>query len=301
MNGEQNFLLLKTPEVMLSVMRKLPHDRISNGFQFFGFLEQNIIDKWKEQLAYPDGFSDLGFGNWIYQRDNVYKTQICTHRSFKDFTVLEMKGLFDAITDSEVLGATSDILANKNHAETCTYPSEVCSNNEQASGQICDKNTCRLSDCLYQINEYHLQSLPRIWTPHLENITTCIFMYVCKNESTSCFLIPDELEIRLAYVKVIYDYIFIHLAKYVYHQAVILSNEDIITTKPQHDLAVGYYLNSTQDDTENQKYFIPGILEHAESTAEDEWSANRKRIVLYNCYDTIEAKTNFMWKSKLTQ
>ncbi len=291
-------MILKTPEVMLSVMRKLPHADRTNGFHFFGLLKQNVIDKWKRQLSYPEGFSDLGFGNWIYRRDTVYKTQICTHRSFRDFTVVEMKGLFDAITDPRVLGAISDILIKENHATTCTYPSEVCSNIGQASGQSCDKNTCRLSDCLFQSNEYFLQPLRRIWTPHFENITTCIFRHTCRNESTSCLLKQGESEIHLAYSKAIHDYIFVHLAEYVYHKSVILLNEDIITTKPQQDLALGYYLNSTQDDTKTKKYFTPGILEHAESPADDQWSANKKRVILYNCYDKIEAKSNFMWKSK---
>ena len=270
--------------------------------RLFGLLQDNNLDQWSKNLTYPEGFSNLGFGNWIYEGDITYKRKIRDHRSSRDFSLVEIKGLMDALSNAYLFGATYKILSNASFPDKCVMPSA----NNFPSGHSIDANqgfsganteTCRLTSCLYRFKK-HLsgnQNLT-VFTPNFTDSVNCIAKYLCTNASESCLFFPEESNVRLAYAQAVHDYIFDHLVHYVFHLTVILNKDDIVVSKNQRSLALGYFLNETSNFTSYESNFVPGILEHADSIKSRLWYILRKKITLYNCYDTVEAETNFMWK-----
>ena len=300
-HGETNFALAQTPKVISSTMisiSSLYGGDTSDTVRLFGLLKENILDQQRDQLHYPEGFNNLGFGNWIYEGDIFYKEQIRSHRSSRDFNVVEMNGLMDALSNENLLGATKKILSNASFPEKCIMPSadftkgfSLGSNQEHTFSDNIE--TCRLTSCLYQFKNLTANQL---WTPDLTETINCIAMYLCTNVNQSCLLFPQENDSRLAYAHAVHDYIFHQLVHYVFHVTVILVQDDLIVRKNQRSLALGYYLNETSTFHLHDSNFVPGILEHADSIKNDTWYLRRKKILLYDCYDTVEAETNFMWK-----
>ena len=301
-HGETNFALAQIPKVISSIMinvSSLYEGETSDNVRLFGLLKENILDQQRDQLYYPEGFSNLGFGNWIYEGDISYKEQIRSHRSSKDFSEVEINGLLDALSDADLLGATKTILSNASFPEKCTMPSadnfySLGSNQEHTFRD--NTETCRLTSCLYQFNKYITGD--QLLTPDVTNTINCIAMYLCTNINQSCLLFPQRSDIRLAYAHAVHDYIFYHLVHYVFHITVILIKDDLIVRKTQRSLALGYNLNETSTFHLHDSNFVPGILEHADSIKNDTWYLRKKKILLYDCYDTVEAETNFMWKGK---
>ena len=281
-----------------SLYRGEPMETLS----LFGLLQKNILDHWHSQLRYPENYSNFGFGNWIYQGDTIYKKLISDYRSFRDFSVVEIKGLMDALSDAELLGATYNILSDVSFPDRCIIPSEenIFFNGDYVPSSqrhlpLEDKNeeTCRLTSCLYQLKNYTSGvSNDQTWTPKLTSSIDCIAMYLCTNVNTSCLPFPKDNNVSLAYAIAIRDYLFHHLAHYVFHSTVISNENDLVVSSRQRNLALGYYVDNTSI------HFVPGILEHAYSIKDPTWNIVRKKIHLYNCYHAVEAETNFMWKGK---
>ena len=229
-HGESNFALAQTPKVISSTIitiNSLSGGETSHTVRLFGLLKENILDLHSDQLHYPEGFNNLGFGNWIYEGDISYKEQIRTHRSSRDFSVVEMKGLMNALSDEDLLGATKKILSNISFPEMCTMPSadnfiKGYSSGSNQEHMFSDHlETCSLTSCLYRFKKY-LYTAGQLWTPDLTETINCIAMYLCTNDTQSCLLFPQENAIRFAYAHAVHDYIFHHLVHYVFHVTVIL-------------------------------------------------------------------------------
>ena len=307
LHGETNFALVQTPEVIsstIATISSLYGGDSKTSMSLFGLLQENSLDQRVEKLKYPEGYSNLGFGNWIYEGDITYKTEIRDHRSSRDFGLIEIKGLMDALGNAELLGATYEILSNASFPDKCFMPStdngdSIVPSQGQFEFSDIKAETCRLTSCLYRFKKHISRNQSRtVFTPDLAESINCIEAYLCTNISGSCLTFPQENNLRLAYAHAVHDYIFYHLVHFVLHSTVILNKDDIVVSKSQRSLALGYYLNETSNFHSYESNFVPGILEHADSIKDPSWYILRKRISLYNCYDTVEAETNFMWNGK---
>lgn len=303
-NGETNFGLSQVPDSVASILSTV--DSLHNGgrinsTRFFGFVKRNVLDQWAIELAFPEGYSNLGFGNWLNEEDTYYKREIIEHRNSRDFDVTEIRGLMTALSNDELLGVTYPILSNVSFPHKCLMPTaDMALSISSAEGLNNEmKETCRLTSCLYQLENY-ISGLPNVQvsSPALTSVLQCIATYLCTDTRTTCLPFPAGNTLRLAYAHAVHDYIFHHLAQYVFHSTVILQNNDLIASKSQRSLALGYYENITSDSQVFESNFVPGILEHALSIKDPRWFIIRRQIQLYNCYDAVNAQTNFMWRGK---
>ena len=274
-------------------------------------------DRWRHQLGFPDGFTHLGFGNWIGKRDTPEKTAILDSRRDADFTSTEMTGLYFALTNTDALGVSKNALTNESLKAECrqqnivptyaTYQLAVDADTlKEAPDNVVvtalrDGTAVSQAPCglVYHLRNYVLVE-DTATDQLLSNITDKLDQYLCPNVTSACWTLPADLATRKLYVRALADYVLRHLMHFVFHAAVIRVGADLVITRSQRDLTLGYkkmwhsWTNVNTTATRREE-FVPGILEHARSAAEARQRS--KQIGLLNCYDSIDAETNFMWRS----
>ena len=196
---------------------------------------------------------------------------ILSHRSRAPFSASAMKGLYDVLSNRELLGTSSDVLNNLTQYNMC---------NQSFYDGLYEGYDTRWCTFLYCLRIS--QTLER-FSPTSLNVTRCLSTYLCQ-QTSACFV----MDLGLEYAYAIYDYLFNHISYFVYHASVI-SVEDVFVNRSQEELALGFYTNLTAS-------YVSGILEHS-ATREDALTTTSK-IGLVTCYDHPNAETNFMWRCK---
>ncbi|KAK2171414.1 hypothetical protein NP493_1070g00018 [Ridgeia piscesae] len=202
-----------------------------------------------------------------------------------------------------MLGVTRNDLVN----ESCGCPRnesvsvEDCrgyntSSNSSSSSKATAQKQCGL---IFYLRKYKgLSMLDAAY--ERDNLSAEIGSYMCSDSTSSCFRLPIDSVVRHALILCVFDYIFVHLMRYVLHRTAAMFDAGVTTTRSQRDLALGYTVSKdvsaiVSDITGH----VPGILEH--DTDDIETITHGKRNSVLNCYDTPYAKTNFMWKEYADQ
>ena len=306
--SDVNYALLSVPEVVDTLVTEvslLTNTNMTGTMALFGRMSDPTLDDLTADLGYPSSFRAHGFGSWLGLRDTAYKTVVHNHRGWQDFTAKEMAGLFAVIRSATFLGASPDLLSRTAYVTECDVnanPFRFLSLGGQdfGVGGVLQYDTkppaCSFSACLAR---YITLQQAAVAARHVTNVTDCIARYLCINNATACFSLPVNPYYQNAYIFAIHEYLTTHWTRYALYRQVVSQNRGLVTTRPQSELALGYHLvNLTEDlDADPREYFVPGILEHTDLAADVRWKS--KKITMYNCYDTVEAQTNFFWKGRL--
>lgn len=304
------YALHTTPQIILESLRQLTElynheDGMSETMRMIGYVSDNNVDTWYKDLQYPDGFSHLAYGQYVAQQNNQHSRTVIDYLK-RDFSRVEMYGLYEALSNPDLLGATQYVLTDQTFRSECMkhttvpkdfsltyhfYPPSMLP--PQTTGA--NSKPCGLIFALKRFQDLVLNGSQE----QVRNITDVIAQYLCTNSSFSCFTLPEDDATRVAFIQTVSDYLFLHLPKYIFYKSVILIGEPLLVTRPQHEFALGYTLGrSTVSQYSNKELekFVPGILPHAKTYLEAR--AHGTQMAVYNCYDATGAKTNFMWKCK---
>jgi hypothetical protein len=308
--GDYQYAFYKTPSVMLEALNTITelHDHesgLNDTVTRLGEMTSSYTNLWREHLNIEPGTQCFSFGCWVGMNDSWEKGQILEGRANTKFTLTEMMGLYEALTNPHVFGATLAALTNLTFQKQCeivvNMPNNVSYHLALPIMQTSDylnkpdlpwsyqsTNACGLLLCLKAFQEHKTMSTE----DNLLNMTNLIAQYLCSNPNVSCFLLPEERMLRLAYVSVIAEYVLNPVANYVLYKSVIRS-EEFVETKPQCQWAVG----SCTQENKTDPYELPrGILAHALTETEALETARYESLL--SCYDTEMAETNMMWKGK---
>jgi len=301
LDGDTNFGLFMTPSVFTDTIRRITdsYSGEAAAMRILGSVSRRYEpDSLSELLDYPASFTDLPFGRWMSRNDSPSKSIVLNFWRYRSFTEIEIRGLCAVLTNPAMLGVTRNDLVN----ESCGCPRnesvsvEDCrgyntSSNSSSSSKATAQKQCGL---IFYLRKYKgLSMLDAAY--ERDNLSAEIGSYMCSDSTSSCFRLPIDSVVRHALILCVFDYIFVHLMRYVLHRTAAMFDAGVTTTRSQRDLALGYTVSKdvsaiVSDITGH----VPGILEH--DTDDIETITHGKRNSVLNCYDTPYAKTNFMWK-----
>lgn len=255
--GEQRLALWYLPLVLRRTLRQLVSlvNSMASTLAFLGQPDDQIVERWLLLLNYSSSsVVNLSFGAWVAANNTKYKQIVLDSRSSTglNWTTQEMAGLYGLLTDCDDLLST---------------------------------DACVTSDVATSRPNWAVWTLVNATT--LGNTTTdVIAAALCPNAAASCLRIQNDT-LALAYVHLIADYVTQQLAPFSFSHAVIETGNDLVVSRPQSDLALGYATGFLAT-------WVPGVLENYD----DEKSALNASclIAVYNCYDAIFAVTNGQWK-----
>ena len=235
--------------------------------------------------------------------DTTYKRRLLEHRRWSDFSVVEMAGLYSILTNPILLGTRENLLTSSSYANECNVNTDVpniISNSGESSETFQYEGNSKACSFLACIDRYVTQQKSFVHAiTHTTNLTETLARYLCTNTTNACLRLPNDSVSFDAYILTIHDYIYKHITRLSFHRNIVFDNRDLVYTRPQSQLALGYNVTvtNTANSGRNQRnHFVPGILENTSSETDVRWRSNK--YSLYNCYDAIEAYTNFRWRGK---
>ena len=309
LEGDRQYSLHRTPDILrqslITVTSLHAHqpDSMLHTMTLLGSREPDQVDRWSHKLHYPDHFSRLSFGSWLDLNDTDEKHTVLMSRGWQAFSQTEMTGLYQALTNSEVLGVTRNQLVNVSFGESCrttlTVPNYSTYQLRQAAAMLnsvsygaitlaggvqISERPCGLLHCLERYQELSHHPAGDILS-NISELSQAVGMYLCPNSTVACFAISqNDRLVQTAMLQVLSEYLLNHLQYYVFHRA-LSDIGDIVITRSQRDLTLGY--GDAGGET------VEGVLQH-DLTA-DQAMESAPAIQLLNCYDTVDAQTNGMW------
>ena len=211
---------------------------------------------------------------WMLKQDTQIKRSLLNDRNNRSFTGIELRGLYDVLMNEEAFGTETELIK-----QCCVL---LDTDNEQNILQ-CIQNLDILNEnkLLWMIIRFQMESSYSS-VPN-EIMIGDIQTLLCLDPVHSCFLLSELSNSFIASMTIqsLYEYICIHLLYFVYHKALISTVGPIILTAPQSQHAL---------------FTTTPILEHHRDLKESLPPVSI--ISVYNCYDSKEAKTNFMIQCK---
>ena len=287
--GSSTVLALhKLPSILNQTIDDLKAAKQADRETIIGQLGQSTITL-DPLLERPQGFSNFSFSQWIHRNDTDYKNVILKHMSGSDFSTVAMHGLYDTLVNTDLLGTSHNSLTNRTLKEECGrhiyYPSSLLTLHhfilDTYPYYTPNMPFCGLVIWLQILKENRQSNNQIFW----QNITTVISNFLCRDTAKACLSFPVDLPGRQAYSEAIAEYVTEHIIPYSLHQTVTLSGENVVATRTQKQWALGVR------DAENMLQRVGFLTDH-HSLHE----AQKSPLISWlNCWDVVEALTNFMW------
>lgn len=251
--GHRNYLLSILPSSLKTLLEL-------GGFYAAHTLQANVstlgcLEALCDRSDMVDVVADISFGKWLRTKDSSsYSAVILNSRASTSLTASETAALYTALLNSSVLG--SDVFSSRAsestlHSQCGTWALHVCRGqrlpdslaNFQSSvcGLIHILETCDSSSVRHSLVRDMLASA------------------LCMPDLNLCLdLNSTTVQVLSAYFEAFKDFVLLHLLQVVHDYFLVQNNQDLVVTRSQSELALGYYVN---DDTDQSAVHVQGLLD----------------------------------------
>ena len=204
----------------------------------------------------------LTFGQWLKMNDTLAKTALLEMKGGQNLSDIEMSGLYGVLRSDVLLGSKKETFLDDTIVDFCDtniesfkLPQLIMGYNihfDSKLGIFVEDNVVIQCGLIHWLETYRSRiTMNNVETSMQESDHTELLLiiqqYLCLNTSLCCMNITHEQPWKFEYLSAIVDYIYDYLLPFAFHKSVISTNTDIIITRKQRDLALGYFyaLNSS--------------------------------------------------------
>ncbi|XP_076442908.1 uncharacterized protein LOC143281562 [Babylonia areolata] len=207
----------------------------------------------------PEEAAGLSFGRWLRTRNDSQASVVLSSRSGASFTASETGAVYRMLLNASVLG--SDVFGSRSPAQTLcqTWAHRLCQGLDlpdpsTESGDVVDFSVCGLVHILRSCggSGSSSSSLP----PEVEKIFVSA---LCESPNGEWCLDLGSVtaDVLSAYFQVFQDYVLLYLLQVIHDYVITQNNRDLLVTRPQRELALGYYVTTGADQSATH---VPGLL-----------------------------------------
>ncbi|XP_064622433.1 uncharacterized protein LOC135484716 [Lineus longissimus] len=225
------------------------------------------------------------FGEFIAKRDQGYKDSILAGISNRNFTSVEMHGLYDLLLSDDALGVATNKMSD---CENITYLFE--------SSKILIKNAAG-GKAHPTFLKCGLVPLLEKWTnrnadgSNVRALFSIVAELLCPNVTNSCLELPPAQ--KSEYMTAMAEYVLNTLPSFFLNDPVIGKNLGVITTKTVNELAVGFNVSAGDADDQDVIKFVPGVLDN--HTTVNDAIGNAAEVTLTACADEFSLQESLHW------
>lgn len=254
--GHTNYLLSILPPSLKTILELEglhTAQTLQSNISTLGCLEP-VCDNSSNLL---DVANNISFGRWLRTAsgDSSYTSVILNSRTSASFTASETGALYAALLNSSVLGC--DVFLRRSpestlHSQCRTWARCACQGLPlPASLSDFDSSVCGLVHVLEACDPSSVQqhSLVR------DMLTSAL---CARPDLSLCLdLHSTSAQVLSAYFEAFRDFILQHLLQVVHDYFLTQRNNDLVVTRSQSELALGYFVN---DDADQSAAHVQGLL-----------------------------------------
>lgn len=254
--GDTDYLLSKVPaflETNLRVSGLYVAKTFSSNISALGCLD-DVCDNNHADLS--ELLSNVSFGQWLRTVDTNYSSFILNGRNPSSFTVAETGGVYRALLNTTVLG--SDLTSKGAdgvalNAQCREWARSVCFGGLSVQVSSANSSVCGIAHLFRECGPDSVVNVSVVREMMLS-------AFCPKDGSMWCLdLAAFDDQTLSAYFAALRDFVMIHLLKVIHHYVLAQGNRDLVMTRSQSDLALGY--NVTDDvDSANAWRHVQGLL-----------------------------------------